>query len=96
MEGASPPTDGGNSIDDNESEKSGMKRKRRLSGSDELLELRDEIKRVRDENDKLKIEMEAQNQHSLSMMQQIAELEDALRHGLGNAVSLGAPTAQMI
>lgn len=95
MEGASPPTDGGNSADDNDSEKSGMKRKRRSSGSEEVMGLREEIKRVREENEKLKIEMEAQNQHSLSMMQQIAELEDALRHGMHTG-PLGAPTAQMI
>jgi DNA anti-recombination protein RmuC len=95
MEGASPQTDAAHSADDNESEKSGMKRKRRYSGSEEVLELREELKRMRDENEKLRIEMEAQNEHSLSMMQQIAELQDALRHGISTG-PLGAPTAQMI
>lgn len=90
------------SPDDNESEKSGMKRKRRSSGdaqsnsnTDELTELRSEIKRVREENEKLKSEMEQQSQHSLAMMAQIAELQDTLRHGLSHP-PLGAPTAQMI
>lgn len=95
MEGASPQTDAAHSADDNDSERSGMKRKRRYSGSEEVLELREELKRMRDENEKLKIEMEAQNEHSLSMMQQIAELQDALRHGISTG-PLGAPTAQMI
>jgi predicted nucleic acid-binding Zn-ribbon protein len=73
-----------------------MKRKRRSSGQgDELTELRDEVKRVREENEKLKTEMDQQSQHSLAMMAQIAELQDALRHGLGTH-TLGAPTAQMI
>jgi predicted RNase H-like nuclease (RuvC/YqgF family) len=85
------------SPEDDESEKSGSKRKRRLSsqGIDELSDLRDEIKRVREENEKLKSEMDQQSQHSLAMMAQIAELQDALRHSL-NPHGLGAPTAQMI
>ena len=99
-EGETPPAEAAQSPDDNESEKSGMKRKRRSSGgahsnSDEIMDLRDEIKRLREENDKLKTEMDQQGQHSLAMMAQIAELQDALRHGLGQS-SLGAPTAQMI
>jgi predicted RNase H-like nuclease (RuvC/YqgF family) len=78
----------------------GTKRKRRSSGGfsshgDELMELRQEVKRVREENEKLKAEMDQQSQHSLAMMTQIAELQDALRHGLGQN-ALGAPTAQMI
>jgi hypothetical protein len=86
--------------DGNESERSGTKRKRRssddgLDHGEELTKLRDEIKRVCLENENLKKEMEQQSQHSLAMMAQIAELQDALRHGLGTA-TLGAPTAQMI
>lgn len=90
--GEAPP-----SPDDNESEKAGMKRKRRSSGqgSDEMSELREEIKRVREENEKLKADMDQQSQHSLAMMAQIAELQDALRHGLSSH-NLNAPTAQMI
>lgn len=86
------------SPDGTESEISGSKRKRRLSDdggfhqSEELSKLRDEMKRVCEENEKLKKEVEQQSQHSLAMMAQIAELQDALRHGLGT----GVPTAQMI
>lgn len=85
------------SPDGNESEMSGTKRKRRSSDdgfnhSEELSKLRDEMKRVCEENEKLKKEMEQQSEHSLAMMAQIAELQDALRHGLGT----GVPTAQMI
>lgn len=95
-----PPNDTVQSPDDNESEKSGMKRKRRSSGSaqdgsEEIMDLRGEVKRLRDENEKLKAEIEQQGQHSLAMMAQIAELQEALRHELGQC-SLGAPTAQMI
>ncbi|CAH0018023.1 unnamed protein product [Clonostachys rhizophaga] len=98
---ASPPVDAVQSPEENESEsKPGIKRKRRSSGGinshgDELMELRQEVKRVREENEKLKAEMDQQSQHSLAMMTQIAELQDALRHGLGQN-ALGAPTAQMI
>lgn len=98
IDGAASPGDAAISIDDNESEKSGVKRKRRLSDDtshDELTELRDEVKRVREENEKLKSEMEQQAQHSLAMMAQIAELQDALRQGI-TTQGIGAPTAQMI
>ncbi|KAG6004957.1 hypothetical protein E4U21_000580 [Claviceps maximensis] len=82
--------------DDNGPEKTGTKRKRRCSGqSDEIAELREEIKRAREANEKLRAELEQQSQHSLAMMTQIAELQDALREGLGQN-SLGAPTAQMM
>lgn len=98
MEGGTSPGDiAAPSPEDNESERAGMKRKRRSSGqgAEELLELREEIKRVREENEKLKVDIEQQSQHSLAMMAQIADLQDALRHGLGTH-TLGAPTAQMI
>ena len=98
VDGEPSPAEIVNSPDDNESEKSGVKRKRTTidgTGHDELTDLRGEIKRVREENDKLKSEMEQQSQHSLAMMAQIAELQDALRHGM-TAQAIGAPTAQMI
>ncbi|EJP67591.1 C2H2 transcription factor [Beauveria bassiana ARSEF 2860] len=90
------------SPDDNESERSGAKRKRRSSGerpssSDEVAELRQEIKRVRMENEKLKQDMEKQARDSLTMVGQIAQLQNAL--SLGHSLSehgLSAPTAQMI
>lgn len=94
-DGTSPPDDIVQSPDENDSERIGKKRKRQLSGTEELTELREEIKRVREENEKLKADMDQQSQHSLAMMAQIAELQDALRHGLGQH-ALGAPTAQMI
>lgn len=102
MEGTTPPAPAPaeppavQSPEDNEDQKAGVKRKRRSSGggtSDEITELREEIKRVREENEKLKTEMDQQSQHSLAMMAQIAELQDTLRLGQGG---LGAPTAQMI
>lgn len=95
------------SPDDNESDRSGMKRKRQASddGSnhseeittlrDENMKLRHENKRNREEIDKLKKDVEQNSQHTLAMMAQIAELQDALRHGLVPN-TLGAPTAQMI
>lgn len=97
MDTSASPVEAAASPDDNESEKSGTKRKRRLSslGGDELSDLREEIKRVREENERLKSEVDQQQEHSLSMMAQIAELQDALNHSL-NPHGLGAPTAQMI
>lgn len=97
MEGGTSPGETVQTPEDNDSEKAGMKRKRRSSGqgADELTELRDEIKRVREENEKLKADIDQQSQHSLAMMAQIAELQDTLRHSLGPH-ALGAPTAQMI
>ncbi|UKZ65817.1 uncharacterized protein TrAtP1_007007 [Trichoderma atroviride] len=97
MDTSASPIEAAASPDDNESEKSGTKRKRRLSsqGGDELSDLREEIKRVREENERLKSEVDQQQEHSLSMMAQIAELQDALNHSL-NPHGLGAPTAQMI
>lgn len=104
-DGETPPAEGAASPGDNESEKSGAKRKRLSTGeaqvqfshmhnaTDEVTQLRDEIKLVRDENQKLKSEMEQQNAHAMAMMTQIAELQEALRHGIGHSI---APTAQMI
>lgn len=92
----STPTEIVQSPGDNDSEKTGMKRKRHSSeqATEELTELREEVKRLKEENEKLRAEMNQNSQHSLSMMAQIAELQDALRDGLGHP--LGAPTAQMI
>jgi predicted RNase H-like nuclease (RuvC/YqgF family) len=95
--GTTPPPDMVLS-DENDSEQTGMKRKRRTSdtqATEEIIELKEEVKRLREENDKLKAEMQQQSQHSLAMMAQIAELQDTLRDGLSHH-GLGAPTAQMI
>ncbi|KAM4057495.1 zinc finger domain-containing protein [Hirsutella rhossiliensis] len=99
MDGSTPPAvDSAASPEDNESEKSGAKRKRRQSdaGNDEAAgDLRDEVKRLREENAKLKAEVEQQSEHSLAMMAQIAELQETLRQSLTQQ-GLAAPTAQMI
>ncbi|EQL03467.1 zinc finger domain-containing protein [Ophiocordyceps sinensis CO18] len=98
MDGSTPPAaESAASPEDNESEHSGAKRKRRQSdvGNDETSELRDEVKRLREENVKLKVEMEQQSEQSLTMMAQLAELQETLRQSLAQQ-GLGAPTAQMI
>lgn len=102
LDGETPPPMAAASPEDNDSENSGAKRKRLSTGEgqvqythqqDEVTLLRDEIKLVRDENQRLKSEMDQQNAHSMAMMAQIAELQEALRHGIGHSI---APTAQMI
>jgi hypothetical protein len=93
---ATPPIEP-NSPDDDESEQSGVKRKRRSStdqAPSELAELRDKVRRMEEENEKLREALTQQQQASLGMMAQISELQDALRPSLDHAV--GAPTAQMI
>jgi hypothetical protein len=68
-----PPADM-NSPDDKDCERSGMKRKRRSStvpASSELTWLRDEFKREREENEKLRAKMKQQPQHWLTMAAQI-------------------------
>lgn len=83
--------------DENDSEQTGVKRKRRASdtANAEIIELKEEVKRLREENEKLTADVAQQSQHSLAMMAQIAELQDALRNGVSHH-ALGAPTAQMI
>ncbi|WYZ41380.1 hypothetical protein EsH8_V_000275 [Colletotrichum jinshuiense] len=74
----------------------GNKRKRSRKSSDAGLdELREEIKRVRQENEELRQQLDRQGQHSFAMMTQIAELQDALRTNL-DGTGLGAPTATML
>ncbi|GKT44973.1 transcriptional regulator CBF1 [Colletotrichum spaethianum] len=86
---------------DGDSEKAGgfgagNKRKRSRKSSDAGLdELREEIKRVRQENEELRQQLDRQGQHSFAMMTQIAELQDALRTNL-DGTGLGAPTATML
>ncbi|KAM0333387.1 hypothetical protein ACHAQA_002048 [Verticillium albo-atrum] len=90
---------------DGDSEKAGQKRKRsrKNSASDAYDDLREEIKRVRMENEELRDQIDRHSQHSLAMMAQIAELQEALRggnldvSGLGVDTSvLNAPTASMM
>ncbi|KAF9880803.1 fungal specific transcription factor [Colletotrichum karsti] len=74
----------------------GNKRKRSRKSSDAgLEELREEVKRVRHENEELRQQLERQSQHSFAMMAQIAELQDTLRANL-ESTALGAPTATML
>ncbi|KOS23148.1 Zinc finger protein 76 [Escovopsis weberi] len=90
MDSASPPLEGALSPEDDESEKSGQKRKRRSTSEfDEIADLREELKRAREENEKLKMEMEQQSQQSLAMMAQLSQMQEAIRHGI-------APTAHML
>ncbi|KAK5992208.1 hypothetical protein PT974_05609 [Cladobotryum mycophilum] len=83
-ETTTPPPEIATSPGDNDSERSGVKRKRTSSDQgidDELTQLREELKRVREENDKLKSDMEQQSQNTLSMMAQLTELQNAVRTG---------------
>ncbi len=66
----------GEDTDDAASETTGNKRKRG-SGSDEM-DLRDEIKRVRMENEELKCQVDAQNRQTIVMLEQITQLQRAL------------------
>ncbi|KAF6818392.1 fungal specific transcription factor [Colletotrichum musicola] len=74
----------------------GVKRKRSRKSSDAgYEELREEVKRVRMENEELRQQLERQNQHTFAMMAQIAELQETLGRNLEGA-GLGAPTASML
>lgn len=72
--------------DDGGSETAGQKRKRDDEG-----DLHEEIKRVRQENGELRRQVDAQNRQTVAMMQQIAQLQEALQ--LQPRI---APTAPMI
>jgi hypothetical protein len=73
--------------DEGGSDTAGQKRKRDNDDGD----LREEIKRVRQENDELRRQVEAQNRQTVAMMQQIAQLQEALQ--LPPRI---APTAPML
>lgn len=62
----------------------GTKRKRTDDGGDDG-DLRDEIKRVRQENEELRRQVEAQNRQVISMVQQIAQLQESMRAPLAAA-----------
>lgn len=82
----------------------GAKRKRsRKDSSSDVGDLLEEVKRVRLENEELREQLDRQSQHSLAMMAQIAELQEALRvSGLDPAnltvdtSGMSAPTAAMM
>lgn len=67
----------------------GTKRKRGSDG-DQVLDLRDEIKRVRRENEELRKQVDNQNRQTAVMMQQIQQLREEQE-----AMRLG-PTANML
>ncbi|TEA14993.1 Cell wall transcription factor ACE2 [Colletotrichum sidae] len=75
---------------------SGSKRKRSRKSSDAgLEELREEIKRVRRENQELREQLDRQGHNTFAMMAQITELQDALRGGIDPS-GLSAPAAPMM
>jgi hypothetical protein len=67
----------------------GQKRKRDDQGDDS--DLREEIKRVRQENDELRRQVQAQTQQTVIMMQKISDLQRTLESQMPTAV----PTAAM-
>ena len=98
----SAPVDDVPATDDDESEKTGQKRKRGSDdepgdASEQIAELREEVKRVREENEalrqSLRQSLDRHEQHNLAMMTQIAELQD-FRHNMNNGMN--APTAPML
>ncbi|KAL2757949.1 hypothetical protein ACRALDRAFT_1068413 [Sodiomyces alcalophilus JCM 7366] len=102
-EGSTPAGDDASS--DGDSERAGGKRKRsrKNSTSDAWEEMRDELKRVRQENAELRDQIDRHSQHTLAMMAQIAELQEALRGGSldastmhVDAFGIKAPTASMM
>ncbi|TPX10779.1 uncharacterized protein E0L32_008348 [Thyridium curvatum] len=86
-EGGAPIVAGGDDSDEVTSETGGNKRKRTSVGDDG--DLREEIKRVRMENEELRRQVEAQNAQTIAMMQQIGQLQQALQPQLQG---LGPPT----
>ncbi len=86
------------SDDDNGSDKAaaGQKRKRGRRDSSDMVEFREEVKRLRQENEELRQQMDRQTQHTLAMVAQIAELQEALRLNSLAGQSINAPTAPMM
>jgi hypothetical protein len=65
----------GEDTDEAVSETAAQKRKREPDEAD----LREEIKRVKQENEELRRQVEAQNRQTVAMMQQITQLQEALQ-----------------
>ncbi|KAM7196502.1 hypothetical protein V8F20_006976 [Naviculisporaceae sp. PSN 640] len=72
----------------------GQKRKRDSDESSGIAELREELKRVRQENEELRRQVNAQNQQTVLMMQRITELTGGEIARMA-AAAVAAPTAQM-
>ena len=77
--------------DDGASDTAGVMGQKRKRDSEEgsLAELREEIKRVRQENEELRRQVEAQNQQTVIMMHKISQLT------AGDMTRMAAPTAPM-
>ncbi len=88
--GAQAPTTG-DDTDDAASEPRGNKRKRVSIGDDG--DVREEVKRLRQENQELRKQVGAQNQQTVTMMQQIHQLQQALGPQLPEVLRTSAPTA---
>jgi hypothetical protein len=67
----------GEETEDDGSEKAGQKRKR-VSGRGESADLREEMKRLRAENEELRRQSEAQTAQTAEMMRQIQQLQNAM------------------
>jgi hypothetical protein len=63
----------------------GQKRKRDERPEDS--DLREEIKRVRQENEELRRQVQAQNQQTVVMMQKISQLQQALEHRMASPMA---------
>lgn len=73
----------------------GQKRKRDPDESNGIAELREELKRVRQENEELRRQVNAQNQQTVMMMQRITELTGGDIARMAVAAAAAAPTAPM-
>jgi hypothetical protein len=88
------PVDGGETEDDGADEQTGQKRKRARGDS---ADVREELKRLRQENEELRRQAEAQNVQVAEMMRQILQLQQAqsLQTQLQQHTRMQAPPAQM-
>jgi hypothetical protein len=81
--------------EDDESEKAGQKRKRNNKDPmEQIAELREEMKRVKQENVALRDQLDRQEQQSLGMMAQMTAMQEGLRASLVSQ-GMSAPAAPM-
>ncbi len=92
LNGADGETDDGASDHAGAAVGGGLKRKRDDRADDS--DVREEIKRVRQENEELRRQVQAQTQQTVVMMQKIAALQQALERQLSTTVTT-IPTAPM-
>ncbi len=91
LNGADGETDDGASDNAGTAVGGGLKRKRDDRADDS--DVREEIKRVRQENEELRRQVQAQTQQTVVMMQKISALQQALERQLSTTVTM--PTAPM-